>query len=259
MEIYLWTILSVGSVYIYIWFSAFSMVYFIRWRMNINKINNFISIYSSKKESSLVSLVCWNILSVGFMYIYRFTAPSMNYWLLYPTKNELLTFQLVNLGDLVELHILSMKPHKNCFIKKWISLEYSICWFHVYIYRFSASSMDYWLLYPTKNNFLTFELVNLGDLVELHILSMKQHKNCFIKKWISLVSLVCWNILSVGLMYIYMCVFWTYGIMLCFMHVIVDHSMHGERSSSNFANFNGINRNIQLRFCIEHQTKVTYI
>ena len=55
---------------IYIWFSAFSMVYFIRWRMNINKINNFISIYSSKKESSLVSLVCWNILSVGFMYIY---------------------------------------------------------------------------------------------------------------------------------------------------------------------------------------------
>ena len=56
-----------------------------------------------------------------------------------------------------------------------------------------------------------------------------------------------------------MCVFWTYGIMLCFMHVIVDHSMHGERSSSNFANFNGINRNIQLRFCIEHQTKVTYI
>ena len=57
-------------VYIYIWFSAFSMVYFIRWRMNINKINNFISIYSSKKESSLVSLVCWNILSVGFMYIY---------------------------------------------------------------------------------------------------------------------------------------------------------------------------------------------
>ena len=55
---------------IYIGFSAFSMVYFIRWRMNINKINNFISIYSSKKESSLVSLVCWNILSVGFMYIY---------------------------------------------------------------------------------------------------------------------------------------------------------------------------------------------
>ena len=135
MKIYLWTILSVGSVYIYIWFSAFSMVYFIRWRMNINKINNFISIYSSKKESSLVSLVCWNILSVGFMYIYRFSAPSMNYWLLYPTKNELLTFQLVNLGDLVELHILSMKPHKNCFIKKWISLEYSICWFmYVYIY-----------------------------------------------------------------------------------------------------------------------------
>ena len=64
-----WTILSVGSVYvyIYIWFSAFSMVYFIRWRMNIN---NFISIYSSKKETSLVSLVCWNILSVRFMYIY---------------------------------------------------------------------------------------------------------------------------------------------------------------------------------------------
>ena len=130
MEIYLWTILSVGSVYIYIWFSAFSMVYFIRWRMNINKINNFISIYSSKKESSLVSLVCWNILSVGFMYIYiyRFSAPSMNYWLLYPTKNELLTFQLVNLGDLVELHILSMKPHKNCFIKKWISLVSLVCW-----------------------------------------------------------------------------------------------------------------------------------
>lgn len=47
--------------------------------------------------------------------------------------------------------------------------------------------------------------------------------------------------------------------MLCFMHIIVDHSMHDERSSSNFANFNGINRNIQLRFCIEHQTKVTYI
>ena len=121
-------------MYIYIWFSAFSMVYFIRWRLNINKINNFISIYSSKKEPSLVSLVCWNILSVGFMYIYRFSAPSMDYWLLYPTKNELLTFQLVNLGDLVELHILSMKPQKNCFIKKWISLEYSICWFNVYIY-----------------------------------------------------------------------------------------------------------------------------
>ena len=137
-------------------------------------------------------------LLVSCIYIYRFSAPSMDYWLLYPTKNELLTFQLMNLGDLVELHILSMKPHKNCFIKKWISLEYSICWFHVYIYRFSASSMDYWLLYPTKNNFLTFELVNLGDLVELHILSMKQHKNCFIKKWISLVSLVCWNILSGG-------------------------------------------------------------
>ena len=78
--------------------------------------------------------------------------------------------------------------------------------------------------------------MNLGDLVELHILSMKPHKNCFIKTWISLVSLVCWNILSVGLMYIYMCVFWTYGIMLCFMHVIVDHSMHDERSSSNFTN-----------------------
>ena len=43
------------------------------------------------------------------------------------------------------------------------------------------------------------------------------------------------------------------------MHVIVDHSMHDERSSSNFANFNGINRNIQLRFCIEYQAKVTYI
>ena len=43
------------------------------------------------------------------------------------------------------------------------------------------------------------------------------------------------------------------------MHVIVDHSMHGERSSSNFANFNGINRNIQLHFCIEYQAKVTYI
>ena len=57
-------------VYIYIWFSAFSMVYFIRWRMNIKKINKIISIYSSKKETSLVSLVCWNILSVGFMYIY---------------------------------------------------------------------------------------------------------------------------------------------------------------------------------------------
>ena len=35
--------------------------------------------------------------------------------------------------------------------------------------------------------------------------------------------------------------------------------MHDERSSSNFANFNGINRNIQLRFCIEYQAKVTYI
>ena len=68
----------------------------------------------------------------------------------------------------------------------------------IYIYRFSASSMDYWLLYPTKNDFLTFQLVNLGDLVELHILSLKPHKNCFIKKWISLVSLVCWNILSGG-------------------------------------------------------------
>ena len=35
--------------------------------------------------------------------------------------------------------------------------------------------------------------------------------------------------------------------------------MHDERRSSNFANFNGINRNIQLRFCIEYQAKVTYI
>ena len=34
------------------------------------KINKFKSIYSSKKETSLVSLVCWNILSVGFMCIY---------------------------------------------------------------------------------------------------------------------------------------------------------------------------------------------
>ena len=98
--------------------------------------------------------------------------------------------------------------HINIFIKEGIItgiiglLEYSICWFHVYIYRFTAPSMNYWLLYPTKNELLTFQLVNLGDLVELHILSMKPHKNCFIKKWISLVSLVCWNILSVGLMYI---------------------------------------------------------
>ena len=61
-------------------------------------------------------------LLVSCIYIYRFSAPSMDYWLLYPTKNELLTFQLVNLGDLVELHILSMKPQKNCFIKKWKNL-----------------------------------------------------------------------------------------------------------------------------------------
>ena len=58
--------------------------------------------------------------------------------------------------------------------------------------------------------------------------------------------------------YIYICVLnlWN-NVVLYACHV--DHSMHDERSSSNFANFNGINRNIQLRFCIEHQTKVTYI
>ena len=43
-------------IYIYYWFSAFSMVYFIRWRMNIKIFNNFISIYSSKKETSLVAM-----------------------------------------------------------------------------------------------------------------------------------------------------------------------------------------------------------
>ena len=62
------------------------------------------------------------LVSCIYIYIYRFSAPSMDYWLLYPTKNELLTFQLVNLGDLLELHILSMKPQKNCFIKKWKNL-----------------------------------------------------------------------------------------------------------------------------------------
>ena len=198
MKIYLWTILSVGSVYIYMVFCIFNGIFYSM--KNEYQQNQQFHINIFIKEGIITGIIglleysiCW-----FHVYIYRFSAPSMNYWLLYPTKNELLTFQLVNLGDLVELHILSMKPHKNCFIKKWISLEYSICWFHVYIYRFSASSMDYWLLYPTKNNFLTFELVNLGDLVELHILSMKQHKNCFIKKWISLVSLVCWNILSGG-------------------------------------------------------------
>ena len=208
MEIYLWTILSVGSVYIYIYGFLHFQWYILFDEEWISTKSTISYQYIHQRRNH--HWYHWSVgifyLLVSCIYIYRFSAPSMNYWLLYPTKNELLTFQLVNLGDLVELHILSMKPHKNCFIKKWISLEYSICWFHVYIYRFSASSMDYWLLYPTKNDFLTFELVNLGDLVELHILSMKPHKNCFIKKWISLVSLVCWNILSVGLMYIYICV-----------------------------------------------------
>ena len=157
-------------VYIYMVFCIFNGIFYSM--KNEYQQNQQLHINIFIKEGIITGIIglleysiCW-----FHVYIYRFSAPSMDYWLLYPTKNELLTFQLMNLGDLVELHILSMKPHKNCFIKKWISLEYSTCWF-MYIYRFSASSMDYWLLYPTKNDFLTFQLVNLGDLVELHILS----------------------------------------------------------------------------------------
>ena len=133
MEIYLWTILSVGSVYIYMVFCIFNGIFYSM--KNEYQQNQQFHINIFIKEGIITGIIglleysiCW-----FHVYIYRFSAPSMNYWLLYPTKNELLTFQLVNLGDLVELHILSMKPHKNCFIKKWISLEYSTCWF-MYIY-----------------------------------------------------------------------------------------------------------------------------
>ena len=135
MEIYLWTILSVGSVYIYRVFCIFNGIFYSM--KNEYQQNQQLHINIFIKEGIITGIIglleysiCW-----FHVYIYRFSAPSMDYWLLYPTKNELLTFQLMNLGDLVELHILSMKPHKNCFIKKWISLEYSICWFmYVYIY-----------------------------------------------------------------------------------------------------------------------------
>ena len=141
----------------------------------------------------------------------------------------------MNLGDLVELHILSSNHIRIVSSKSeyhWNILSVGF----MYKYRFSASSMDYWLLYPTKNDFLTFELVNLGDLVELHILSMKPHKNCFIKTWISLVSLVCWNILSVGLMYIYVCVLnlWD-NVVFYACHCGSQHARWA-RSSSNFTN-----------------------
>ena len=67
---------------------------------------------------------------------------------------------------------------------------------------------------------------------------------CSSKKETSLVPLVCWNILFVGFMCIYIYMFWTYGIRLCFMHVIMDHSMHDERNSTSFAHSNGKNRNV---------------
>ena len=121
-------------IYIYMVFCIFNGIFYSM--KNEYQQNQQLHINIFIKEGIITGIIglleysiCW-----FHVYIYRFSAPSMNYWLLYPTKNELLTFQLVNLGDLVELHILSMKPHKNCFIKKWISLEYSICWFHVYIY-----------------------------------------------------------------------------------------------------------------------------
>ena len=46
--------------------------------------------------------------------------------------------------------------HINIFIKEGNItgiiglLEYSICWFYVYIYRFSASSMDPWITVSNK-------------------------------------------------------------------------------------------------------------
>ena len=120
-------------VYIYMVFCIFNGIFYSM--KNEYQQNQQLHINIFIKEGIITGIIglleysiCW-----FHVYIYRFSAPSMDYWLLYPTKNELLTFQLMNLGDLVELHILSMKPHKNCFIKKWISLEYSICWFHVYI------------------------------------------------------------------------------------------------------------------------------
>ena len=103
-------------------------------------------------------VLSWTILSAGSVYIYIYGFLHFQWYILFDeewiSKNQ-------------QIHI-------NIFIKEGNItgiiglLEYSICWFHVYIY---------------------------------------------------------------------ICVFWTYGIMLCFMHVIVDHSMHDERSSSNLQCF----------------------
>ena len=55
-------------VYIYrFWWC--SITYFIWWSMKFNSFNYFLLTYSSKKVISMVSLACWNILSVDFMYI----------------------------------------------------------------------------------------------------------------------------------------------------------------------------------------------
>ena len=106
-------------------------------------------------------VLSWTILSVGSVYIYNYIYMVFCIFngIFYSMKNE---------------YQKNHQIHINIFIKEGNItgiiglLEYSICWFHVYIY---------------------------------------------------------------------MCVFWTYGIMLCFMHVIVDHSMHDERSSSNLQCF----------------------
>ena len=61
-------------IYIYIYrFWWFSITYFIWWSMKFNSFNYFLLTCSSKKVVSMVSLAYWNILSVDFMYIYRFS------------------------------------------------------------------------------------------------------------------------------------------------------------------------------------------
>ena len=143
-------------------------------------------------------------------------------------------FELINYGNI--------SPNLHDF-----KLNYSICWIRViiYIYIYMVFCIFNGICYSVKNEHQQFQ--------QFHIKMFIKEGN--ITGTIGLLEYsICWFHV-----YIYIYMFWTYGIRLCFMHVIMDHSMHDERNSTSFAHSNGKNRNIWLRFCIEHQTKVIYI
>ena len=70
-----------NGIYIYMVFCIFNGIFYSMKNEYQQNQQFHINIFIKEGTITGISLVCWNILSVGFMYIYicRFSAPSMDY------------------------------------------------------------------------------------------------------------------------------------------------------------------------------------